>query len=97
MHSRRTTLIDGRLVARRAAPRTHHNASIDEGAASVLCDAPSWLGQLGQAVTLLRRRRAGYAADAWLGQPLDELVHHNNTSHGRLGPPARRRDIGAAV
>ena len=37
------------------------------------------------------------AAEAWLGQPLDKLVHHNNTSHGRLGPPARRRDIGAAV
>ena len=37
------------------------------------------------------------AAEAWLGQPLDELVHHNKTSHGRLGPPFECRDPRAAV
>ena len=38
-----------------------------------------------------------YAAEAWLGQPLDELVRSNAVDHGRLGPPAERRDPRAAL
>ena len=46
----------GKRAKRRAAPRTHHNASIDEGAASVLCAARRGSGSLDE---LLR----SYAVD----------------------------------